>query len=266
MGLSLLQLVVHSIFRAAKLKRGHRYQPIPNPAAPISPHDHTDLPPDEEPTSEDEEDEALTINGGRLALAKTTTKGSIVQADAPPAQTLSVVVEELAIAGLVATNAFALIRGAYGNLSAVVGLAVWVYVLILASLRLFLGNTQWRVPRIWNHTAAIYSLQWLFTVIIFRSVILHPSSGLAQFLVVIEFSLTTLLFLMAISTRKGNKTVLLEWEDGIEPGREHLASLFSHYTFSWVDTIIWKGWKEPLDTSKVWNLLPKDKAAVVLAN
>jgi len=265
-GLSLLQLIVQNILRTVRLKRGHRYQPVPDATAPISPHDHTDLPPDQEPTSEDEEEDALTITGGRLALVKTTTKGSIVQADIPPAQTLSVVVEELAIAGLVAINAFALIRGAYGNLSAVVGLTVWVYVLILASLRLFLGNTQWRVPRIWNHTAGIYSLQWLFTLIIFRSVIIHPSSRLTQNLVIVEFSLTTLLFLMAISTRKGNKTVLLEWEDGIEPGREHLASLFSHYTFAWVDGIIWKGWKEPLDISKVWNLLPKDKAATVLAN
>ncbi|KAK0619751.1 hypothetical protein B0T14DRAFT_537418 [Immersiella caudata] len=265
-GLSLIQLVLHSVLRAVRLKRAHNYQPVPNPAAPISPHHHTDLPPDQEITSDNDEDEALTINGGRLALVKTTTKGSIVQADIPPAQTLSVVVEELAIAGLVAINAYALVRGAYGGLSAVVGLTVWVYVLILASLRLFLGNTQWRVPRIWNHTAAIYSVQWLFSLIIFRSVIIHPSSKLTQILVSAEFSLTTLLFLMAIFTRKGNKTVLLEWEDGIEPGREHLASLFSHYTFAWVDGIVWQGWKEPLDISRVWNLLPKDKAATVLAN
>ncbi|KAK1760405.1 ATP-dependent bile acid permease [Echria macrotheca] len=266
-GLSLLQLVVHNVIRAVRRSRGRGYQSIPSEdAAPISPHDHTDLPADQEPLSDSEEDEALAINGGRLALVKTTTKGSIVQADTPPGQTLSVIVEVLAIAGLVAVNAIALVRGAYGDLSAIAGLTVWVYVLILASLRLFLGNTQWRVPRIWNHTAAIYSFQWLFSLAIFRSVLIHPSSKLTEILVIIEFSLTTLLFFMAISTRKGNKTVLLEWEDGIEPGRENLASLFSHYTFSWVDPIIWKGWKEPLDISKVWNLVPRDKAANVLAS
>ncbi len=198
-------------------------------------------------------------------MVKTTTKGSIVQADSPPAQTLSVIVEVLAIAGLVAINAIALTRGAYDGIEAIIGLAVWVYVLILASLRLLLGNTQWRVPRIWNHTAAIYSCQWLFTLLLFRSVIIRPSSKLTQILVMVEFALTSLLFLMAISTRKGNKTVLLEWEDGIEPGREHLASLFSHYTFAWVDSIVWQGWKEPFDLKRVWNLLPRDKAANILA-
>ncbi len=212
----------------------------------------------------------MAIGGSRLALAKTSTRGSIVQADTPPAQTASVVVEELAIAGLVAINAIALATDAFGRdigrIAAITGLSVWLYVLVLATLRLFLGNTQWRVPQIWNHTALIYGCQWLFTVAIFRSVIIHPSSRLTQVLVIVEFSLTTVLFGMAMSTRKGNKTILLEWEDGIEPGRENLASLFSHLTFSWVDSIVYSGWKEPLEIDRVWNLLPKDKAATVLAN
>lgn len=265
-GVSVVQLLIHNILRAVRLKRSHRYQPVANSATPTSPSDHTAIPADEDPTSESDDDDVLTMSGGRLALAKTSTRGSIVQADNPPGQTLSVVVEVIAIAALVAINALALVRGVYGNLTAIVGLTVWTYVLILASLRLFLGNTQWRVPRIWNHTAAIYSLQWLFTVIIFRSAIIHPSSDLTRMLVIAEFALTSLVFVIAISTRKGNKTVLLEWEDGIEPGREELASLFSHYTFGWVDSIIWKGWKETMDITKVWNLIPKEKSAVILAN
>jgi ABC-type multidrug transport system fused ATPase/permease subunit len=269
-GLSFLQLAAQNIVRAVKLKSGRGYERIGDVPTTLSPPNHTELPRDEEPVGESDEEEDLIINGGRLALAKTTTKGSIVQADIPPGQTLSVLVEELAVAGLVAANAIALVTGAYGRewggIGAIAGLVVWVYVLVLTSLRLFLGNTQWRVPRIWNHTAAIYSLQWLFSIAIFRSVLIHPSSQLTQTLVIIEFALTSLLFGIAISTRKGNKTILLEWEDGLEPGRENLASLFSHYTFAWVDTIVYSGWKEPLDIKRVWNLLPKDKAAAVLAS
>ena len=200
---------------------------------------------------------------------RTATKGSIVQADTPPGQTLSVVAEEIAIAGLVVINAVALATHSFGkggDIAAITGLTVWLYALVLVSLRLFLGKTQWRVPRLWNHTASIYSLQWLFNVIVFRSVFIHPSSRTTQILVIIEFALTTLLFGIAISTRKGNKTVVLEWEDGIEPSKENLASLFSHYTFGWVDEIVWEGYKEPMDMSRVWNLLPKDKAAAVLDN
>jgi ABC-type multidrug transport system fused ATPase/permease subunit len=268
--LSFLQLAIQNILRAVKLKRSRGYERIGNAAAPIAPPSHTALPVEEEPVDESDDEEGLTVNGGRLALVKTTTKGSIVQADSPPGQTLSVIVEELAVLGLVAVNAVALATGAYGKqrggIAAIAGLTVWIYVLSLTSLRLFLGNTQWRVPRIWNHTATIYSFQWLFTLVIFRSVLVHPSSQLTQMLVIIEFSLTSLLFGMAICTRKGNKTILLEWEDGIQPARENLASLFSHYTFSWVDSIVWAGFKEPLDITRVWNLLPKDKAAAVLAS
>ncbi|KUI63825.1 ATP-dependent bile acid permease [Cytospora mali] len=231
-------------------------------------HQHTDLPHEDE-TVDDSDDEVLAINGGRLTLAKTTTRGSIVQADAPPAQRLSVIVEELAIVGLVIVNLVALVTGAFGgkaSLPSVIGLVTWVYVLALASLRLFLGNTQHRIPHLWSHTAAIYSLQWLFTIIVFRSVLIRPSSKLTQVLIIVEFALTTLLFGMAITTRKGNKTVLLEWEDGIQPSREPLASIFSSYTFTWVDAITWQGYKSTMEIKDVWNLVPKDKAGVVLAH
>ncbi|KAH6850602.1 hypothetical protein B0I37DRAFT_117336 [Chaetomium sp. MPI-CAGE-AT-0009] len=269
-GLSFLQLAAQNIIRAVKLKGARGYERIGEIPTTLSPQTHTELPREEVPICESDEEEDLTITGGRLALAKTTTRGSIVQADTPPGQTLSVLVEELAVAGLVSVSAVALTTGAYGSewggIAAIAGLVVWVYVLVLTSLRLFLGNTQWRVPHIWNHTAAIYSCQWLFTVVVFRSVLIRPSSQLAQTLVIVEFALTSLLFGMALTTRKGNKTILLEWEDGIEPGRENLASLFSHYTFSWVDAIVYSGWKEPLNIKRVWNLLPKDKAAAILSH
>ena len=231
-------------------------------------HDHTGLPPEEQLDSDEEED--LEINGGRLALAKTTTKGSIVQADTPSTQRLTQVVEELAIAGLIAINATALITGTYvtprGRIAALVGVITWVYALILATLRLTIGNTKWRIPQLWNHTAVIYLFNWLFVIFIFRSVIIHPSSQLTQALIIAEFALVTFLFILAFSTRRGNKTVVLEWEDGLEPSKEPLASLFSIGSFAWADDIMWKGWKQPLEIEHVWNLMPRDKAAAVLAD
>lgn len=215
----------------------------------------------------------MHINGGgRLALVKTTTKGSIVQADTPPTQIISQIIEELANAGLVAVNAIALVSGAYGAhgprgyLAAVTGIIVWLYALTLTSLRLFLGKSKWRLPHLWNHTAIIYGTNWLFLIFVFRSVFIHPSSQLTQILAIVEFALVSVLFGMAMTTRKGNKTVVMEWEDGMEPSREPLASLFSLATFSWVDAIVWQGWKEPMELQHVWNLLPKDKAASVLAD
>lgn len=271
-GSSFLWLCAQNILRAVKIKR-KEFAPastVPH-ARRNSALEHTAIPPAEEPLSDSDEDEGLSIGngGGRLALAKSNTKGSIVQADTPPGQTLSVIIEELAIVGLVAVNAVALATGSYGrgrHPAAIAGLTVWLYTLVLVSLRLFLGNTQWRVPRIWNHTAAIYSCMWLFLLIILRSVVIHPSSRTTQVLVIVEFSLTSVLFILAISTRKGNRTVLLEWEDGIPPSKENLASLFSQYTFAWVDEIVWDGYKVEFSMERVWNLNPRDKAAAVLSS
>ncbi|CRK13342.1 hypothetical protein BN1723_009984 [Verticillium longisporum] len=276
---SFLVLLFPYAWRAAShislRKRG--YEPLANAADDHAntAANHTDLPPDELEDSDDN-DEPLTMNrsgGGRLSLVKTTTRGSvisIVQADSPHAQKLSVFVEEAAIIGLVAIYIIAIVTGGYGEkgkLSAVAGLVAWLYVFAIATLRLTLTSTQWRVPAtLWNHTASIYGCQWLFTTFIFRSVLIHPSSRLIQILVIVEFALTTFLFVMAISTRKGNKTVLLEWEDGVEPSREPLASLLSLATFSWIDPMIWRGYKETIEMKAVWNLVPQEKAAAVLAD
>ncbi|KAI0167709.1 ABC transporter type 1, transmembrane domain-containing protein [Pestalotiopsis sp. NC0098] len=261
-GVSLVHLILQNVLRKIRRKNENKYDPLEQHL------DHTEIPPeDEDSIADSDEDLSIAQNGGRLALVKTTTKGSIVQADSPPGQQLLVLVEELAIAGLVVVNIVSLVvrnTGGRGLLAAVVGILTWTYVLILATLRLFLGNTKWRVPHIWDHTAAIYALQWLFTLVPFRSVLVHPTSKLAQILTIVEFALVSLLFGMAMTTRKGNKTVLLEWEGDIEPSREPLASLFSLMTFGWVDNILWKGYKETYEIGMVWNLLPKDKAASVL--
>ena len=265
--LSLVRILTHSLARTIKARRRDGYHAVadshPNTAA-----EHTAIPPDEE-VADDEEDDSLEINGGHLVLARTTTKGSIVQADTPPAERLSLTVELLAVTGLVAINIISLIYDAAGpsfRVPAIAGIIVWTYVLALASLRLFLGNTKWRVPRLWNHTAFVYSLQWILSTIYFRSALIRPVSKLAQVLTIVEFALTTLLFVMTVTTRKGNKTVMLEWEDGIEPSREPLASLFSIATFAWADPIIWRGYKKTVEMGAVWNLLPRDKAANVLAD
>ncbi|OAQ80527.1 ATP-dependent bile acid permease [Purpureocillium lilacinum] len=266
-GISFARIAWDNVPRLVASHRAKGYKPVPN--GHTAAEDHTGLPPDAA-ESDTEDDGDLEINGGRLALAKTMSRGSLVQADTPTGQRLSQAVEELAIVALVIVNVIALISGAYryqrGTLAAIVGLVTWVYVLILASLRLFLGTSKWRVPHLWNHTAAIYGLSWVFNIFIFRSAMIHPSSRMAQILVIIEFALITLLFAMAVTTRKGNKTVLLEWEDGIEPSREPLASLFSLATFAWVDAIVYQGWKKSLELEDVWNLLPKDKAAAVIAD
>jgi ABC-type multidrug transport system fused ATPase/permease subunit len=81
-----------------------------------------------------------------------------------------------------------------------------------------------------------------------------------------DFVLVSLLFLIALCSRKGNKAVELEYEGDILPAREPVASVFSLATFSWVDSIVWTGYKKTYELTDVWNLSSKDKAAAVIAN
>jgi ABC-type multidrug transport system fused ATPase/permease subunit len=275
-GFSLSTLLLQAIRRNVKLKRSSKYKPLasgPDFNGLPGPHGgageipgHSDAVADER---EEVEDEGLSMNGGRLALAKTTTAGSLAAIDSPRGQNTMVVIELLAITAVVAINVAALVLHAYGpkgTLAAATGVVTWTYILILAVCRLSLSHTRWRIPRLWNHTASLYTLIWIFSLVIFRSAIIHPRSKVAQVLLITEFGLTSLLFGIAITTRKGNKAVVLEWEGDIEPSREPLASLFSIATFSWVDAIVWQGYRKTFELPDVWNLVPKDKAAAVLSD
>lgn len=79
-----------------------------------------------------------------------------------------------------------------------------------------------------------------------------------------DFALTSLLFLISLCSRKGNKIVELEYEGDILPAREPTASVFSLATFSWVDPIVWIGYKKTYELTDVWNLTSKDKAANII--
>jgi ABC-type multidrug transport system fused ATPase/permease subunit len=272
--LSFLHLLSQAIRRNVKLKRSANSKASANGSSRNRDHNgaaYQSVPAEENEstTADDEEDEGLTIGGGRLALTKTITKGSVAAINSPRGQYTLVVVELLAIAAIISINVVALVLHAYGpngTLATVAGILTWAYVLILATSRLLLSQTRWRIPRVWNHTATLYGLMWFFSLIIFRSALIHPRSRVAQALIISEFSLNTLLFGIAITTRKGNKAVVLEWENDIEPSREPLASLFSLATFGWVDAIVWQGYRKTFELPDVWNLVPKDKAAAVLAD
>lgn len=204
-----------------------------------------------------------------MALTKTTTKGSVAAIVAPRGQYTILALEMLAVVAVDALNITALVLHAYGSkgtLATIAGVITWTYISLLTASRFALSKTSWRIPHVWNHTASLYALEWLFSLIIFRSVIIHPRSGLARTLVISEFCLVSFLFGIALTTRKGNKAVVLEWENDIEPSKEPLASLFSIATFGWVDSIVWQGYVKAFEMKDVWNLMPKDKAATVLAD
>ena len=205
-----------------------------------------------------------------LHLTRSTTHESVLEVSRPRGQVWSIVFEATLLLAELGVNLAALVLhswGHKGNSAGVAGLVVWGYLFALVISRLFSTRTRSsRLPNFWYHTTSLYCVQWVLIALIFRSAIIHPRSHLSRNLMIADFSFVTVLFLISITSRKGNKTVVLDYEDRLEPSHEPLASLFSHATFGWVDAIVWQGYWQTLEISDVWNLAAKDKAAAVLAD
>lgn len=263
-GVSVVYLLIQLYFAATASKYYHAYSILQDPRhvwSFRSPHYDGDA---DDSDIEDEFD-----RNEDLALHVTNTMSTIAIAK-PRGEVTVVVLEEAAVlaqlgvhVAILMTNAW----GRHGRLAAIANIAVWGYIATLASLRLLFSSTsKFSFPPLWYHTAFIYGFQWLFSVLLFRSAIIHPRSDLHQKLMIGDFVLVSLLFLISLCSRKGNKAVELEYEGDIQPAREPIASVFSLATFSWVDSIVSTGYKKTYELSDVWNLPTKDKAAVVIAN
>jgi ABC-type multidrug transport system fused ATPase/permease subunit len=267
-GVSVVYLLIQAYFAATESKYYHAYSVLDDPrqiwSLSSQHYDGNDI-------DTDSEDDEIERNEG-LALDPTTSRGAIsaITEDKPRGQVTLVVLEEATVLAQLAVHVAVLwlnVWGKHGRIAAVANIAVWSYIATLASLRLLLSSTnKFSFPKLWYHTAFIYGFQWLFTVLLFRSAIIHPRSDLHRKLTILDFVLTSLLFLIALCSRKGNKTVELEYEGDILPAREPMASVFSLATFSWVDPIVWTGYKKTYELSDVWNLPAKDKAAAVIKN
>jgi ABC-type multidrug transport system fused ATPase/permease subunit len=188
----------------------------------------------------------------------------------PTGALLLVAIEEAAVLAELGIHIMALgynVWGSRGVTAAISQIAVWGYIAILTTLRLFFSShPRLSFSRLWYHTAFLYCALWVLSGLIFRSDIIHPRNKLSRDLSIVNFTLTTLLALVALNSRKGNRSVNLEYEGGLEPSKEQTASVLSLGSFSWVDGIVVRGYRKPLQIEDVWNLPSKDKAASLLAD
>lgn len=214
------------------------------------------------------DDQLVEEESDPLSPKATEPSQSHMVVDRPRGEITLIGLEILALVGQVSIFAAILATdawGRYGTLPAVAKLISWGYTLFLVLVRLILSTKDLHsLPRIWNHTAVLYCAQWLLSVFVFRSAIIHPLSKNARIYSTVEFSLNTVLALIALTTRRGNKAVLVQHEDGLQPPRHPTASLFSLATFSWLDPLIYKGYKQALELEDVWNLTVSQKATLVL--
>ena len=254
-GVSLLALILKSASRALSYRQSsvHKYQALSGVEEDRNP-----------------EDEADDTNGLTLQKTISRAKGTVTEIDKPRGEVLVVSIEMLCSLGHLGMNIAALwldFWGQRGPLPAIAQIITWGYIFSLAGMRLSASITDYRwIPRVWSHTALLYFLQWLFEVMLFRSVLIHPRGYFQRIAAIVGFSLTSVLVIISITTRKGNKPVELEYEGDIEPSKEPLASVLSLFTFSWVDHIVWRGFRQTLEMKDVWNIAVRDKADKQLEN
>ena len=269
-GISLLCLLIQFIQRTVKLKRRKAHSLLePSYKAAQSQGRYRDEP-------DRSEEEGHLVRGDddsdRLALhlTKVHTNQSLLELNKPRGHVWTVIVEIMAVAAELIISLTALMTHAWGHkstLAAVGETITWAYIFTLVSTRLLLTvrKPNW-IPNIWYHTACLYVVQWILIALLFRSQIIHPRSRKAEGLMIADFVMATMLAVVAVTSRKGNKAVVLEYEDDLEPSHEPLANIFSSATFGWVDSIVWQGYKKTFELSDVWNLAAKDKAAAVIAD
>src|SRR2546423_3143694 len=273
-GLSLLLLLLQAARHKAGRKRisafqwqSHNSDRPSEPASPTDPWRDADL---DDCTSTEDSDSVAD-----LALQRTVSHTSIRVLDKPKGELALVALEVFVLLGQVGLSAAQLISGkgqvsikASSAEASVTGIAIWSYILLLATLRFYLSASTTYISRInlWNHTAFLYSAQWFLGLFVFRSALIHPGNHLVRNLTSAQFALSSFLFAVALFSRKGNKPVVLEYEKDLEPSHEPIASLFSLASFAWADAIVWRGYQKTLELSDVWNVNIEDKAAHVLSH
>ncbi|KKZ59025.1 hypothetical protein EMCG_00890 [[Emmonsia] crescens] len=260
-GLSLLLIISHLFRYNIRIPwRHHGYSPIPTT---VIEHNETE----NENEGEDGEDAESDLMLHK-ALSRATPVA--VEQDKPRGKNVVTILEIVALLAElgVSVKSLATPSGAANETTATIGrLLSWAYLLLLVVARLLLSTSERpTLPKLWNHTAALYSFQWLCTVMVFRSVMIHPPPNHIRTLTIIDFALSSFLLLLTLTTRKGNKTLLVRHEDGIPPPREQFASLLSLASFAWLDPLVWQGYRKSLEMQDVWNLLPSYQAATVLAD
>ncbi|KAI5287811.1 hypothetical protein KEM52_001418, partial [Ascosphaera acerosa] len=228
----------------------------------------------------DDYDEA---NDPDLMLHKAITNASMVDdlvEDVPRGRRLASTLEmtlvllQITVAALTALRQDRQPSGTHWSVEALIAsLVSWLYIGVIVILRHIVATgtaatASQREPTrymLWNHAVSLYACRWLLDVFLFRSALIHPDLQYpARRSTVIAFVLSSALLTLSLGVRKGQKTLLVQQQNGLTPPPDQTASLFSLATYSWLDPLIWRGFKAPLEIQDVWNLRPAYHASAVL--
>ncbi|ODQ52501.1 hypothetical protein SAICODRAFT_93382 [Saitoella complicata NRRL Y-17804] len=248
---SLLLLILRAVRTAWQSLSAHRYHPLLS-------------------TAEDEEDYASESEDEFDEVAPETDEQIEASEDKPWGRQVTVVLELLLALGLMGVHLAELILRTEGKWKKngwkpIGGLIAWSYVAVVVLTRLFAPKwSRKQSPSLWYHTLLIYLLHLPIVFFEARSAVIHTISETKFVLILHQFAMVTGLCVIALTQRIGNEPVKSYSGGDLEPSTEPLASVFSTFTFSWVNAIIYKGFRKSLQMSDVWDLRRDDHAYQVV--
>ena len=140
--------------------------------------------------------------------------------------------------------------------------AKWAYVLCFLLVPALFENRASFHRLLKLHRAFVYALSWIFSALVVRSIAMNLTSRRQSIFEVLDLCLTSLLLLLSMLSKNKASTIR---SHGDSPSPEPTASLFSLATFTWLDPIIWQGYRKTFELSDVWDLAPGDTAVEILA-
>ena len=154
---------------------------------------------------------------GELTLIDSLPQGikvSVIE-DIPAYERVRIAAEIALLAGQLALSIFTIVKGEGWRVVAIAGHLQWVYLLIIALLRLL--GTQ-RTRKLWSHSTLIYLFSWPIAFLLLRSAVLsHRKLDLG--VQITNICLVTGLCALVLTSRVGNKAVKLVSTNGLEPTR-----------------------------------------------
>lgn len=143
----------------------------------------------------------------------------------------------------------------------------WVYILMIVFIRVLnMKRVVIRMPSLWVHSTTLYFFNFFSRLLPFRSAILnHIKSPYVRHYYYADFWISFALLVLNFTAKNGDKpATLYVTTDGVKPSPENVTSLWLFITYSWIDSMVWRSYKQELKMNDIWGLRQDDYARTVL--
>ncbi|KAI3405616.2 YBT1 [Candida oxycetoniae] len=142
----------------------------------------------------------------------------------------------------------------------------WIYVFFIVSIRVAnLRKVLIRLPNLWVHTTALYFCNFFPSLLTFRSALITSQMDWSlRVYYISEFIINSALLTLNFTAKIGDKPSELYVTPGVTPSPENVSSIASFISYSWLDPMVWRAYKSPLQKNDIWGLREDDYALYVL--